>query len=167
MGFSREMENDTGLDREAFDGIDTDEDFIYIWGMFFIDIRTDRRSQLVDITRQVEEAIMESGIRDGIALVYSPHTTAGITINENADPSVISDISNKLRKLIDENDPDYRHMEGNSDSHIKTSLVGSSEMVIIEDGRLVLGRWQGIFLAEFDGPRSRRVYVKVIGSGGM
>ena len=135
--------------------------------MFSIEIKTDRRSELVDITRQVERAVMESGIKDGIALVYSPHTTAGITINENADPSVISDISNKLRKVIDEHDPDYRHMEGNSDSHIKTSLVGSSEMVIVEDGRLVLGRWQGIFLAEFDGPRTRRVYVKVIGSGGM
>jgi secondary thiamine-phosphate synthase enzyme len=116
----------------------------------------------VDITDEVTEAVRESGVSDGILFVYCPHTTAGITINENADPSVPHDITMKTGKLIDRRDPDYRHGEGNSDGHIKSSLVGASEMVIIENGELVLGTWQGVFFAEFDGPRSRNVFLKII-----
>jgi secondary thiamine-phosphate synthase enzyme len=116
----------------------------------------------VDITDEVAGAVKKSGVTDGVLFIYCPHTTAGITINENADPSVTRDIIMKTGKLIDPNDPDYRHMEGNSDGHIKSSLVGASEMVIIEKGELVLGTWQGVFFAEFDGPRSRNVLLKII-----
>jgi secondary thiamine-phosphate synthase enzyme len=116
----------------------------------------------VNITDEVTDAVRKTGVTDGILLVYCPHTTAGITINENADPSVPRDIAMKTAKLIDRNDPDYHHGEGNSDGHIKSSLVGASEMVIIQNGKLVLGTWQGVFFAEFDGPRSRNVLLKVI-----
>ena len=126
-------------------------------------VRTDARSAFVEITGKVAGLVRESGVRDGIAVVFTPHTTAGITINENADPTVKGDITRKLERLIERDDPDFSHLEGNSDSHLKSSLTGASETLIIEDGSIVLGTWQGIFLVEFDGPRTRKFFVKVIG----
>ena len=125
-----------------------------------IDVKTRSRSEMVDITSLVRKELSTLGIKDGICIVYVPHTTAGITINEGADPSVCSDILNKLKELVPKN-AGYSHMEGNSDSHIKASLMGSSVSVIFEDGSLVLGTWQKIFFCEFDGPRSRRVYLQI------
>ena len=125
-----------------------------------INIRTGSRTEMVDITSLVQKEVSKSGIADGICIVYVPHTTAGVTINEGADPAVCEDIIGKLNDLVPPH-AGYRHMEGNADSHIKASLMGSSVSVIIENGRLVLGTWQKIFFCEFDGPRSRKVYVKV------
>lgn len=125
-----------------------------------IKIKTNTRIQMVDITHAVQEEVSRSGAQDGICTVYVPHTTAGITINEGADPSVCSDILNMLNKLVPSG-AGYRHMEGNADSHIKASIMGSSANVIIENGRLVLGTWQKVFFCEFDGPRSRRIYIKI------
>jgi secondary thiamine-phosphate synthase enzyme len=122
-------------------------------------VRTTRRNDFVDITALVEGALQEQGLQSGALLVYCPHTTAGITINEGADPDVQSDILRFLGQAVPD-DMAFDHAEGNSDSHVKTSWVGSSELVIVEDNRLALGRWQRIFLCEFDGPRSRRVWVK-------
>jgi secondary thiamine-phosphate synthase enzyme len=127
-----------------------------------LSLKTHKRCEFVDITGDINNAVRERGVTDGILLIYCPHTTAGITINENADPSVSKDIIMKTSKVIDKNDANYLHGEGNSDSHIKSSLVGSSETVIIENGRLVLGTWQGIYFTEFDGPRSRNVFLKII-----
>ena len=127
-----------------------------------LSVKTGKRCEFVDITRRVEEAVIAAGVTDGIVVVYCPHTTAGITINENADPSVVNDITRKTSALIEHDDPGYRHGEGNSDAHIKSSLVGASETVIIEGGRLLLGTWQAIYFAEFDGPRTRSVHVKII-----
>ncbi|HOK43761.1 MAG TPA: secondary thiamine-phosphate synthase enzyme YjbQ [Thermoclostridium caenicola] len=124
-------------------------------------IRTSGRTQLLDITAQVQRAVDESGVKDGLCVVFVPHTTAGITINENADPDVVSDILKEINKVIPFNDG-YEHMEGNSAAHIKASLFGFSEHIIIESGRLLLGTWQGIYFCEFDGPRSRQVKVKII-----
>lgn len=121
-------------------------------------VRTSRRIEMIDITRQVQDCVSESGVTDGICTVFIPHTTAGVTINENADPSVVRDITEKLSRLIPEHDG-YAHSEGNSDAHIKASLMGFSLQVIVERGRLRLGTWQGIYFCEFDGPRSRRVWV--------
>ena len=125
-----------------------------------IDVKTGSRSEMVDITSLVRKELSTLAIKDGICIVYVPHTTAGITINEGADPSVCSDILNKLKELVPKN-AGYSHMEGNSDSHIKASLMGSSVSVIFEDGSLVLGTWQKIFFCEFDGPRSRKVYLQI------
>jgi len=125
-----------------------------------INVKTETRTDLVDITSSVQKEVSKSGITDGICVVYVPHTTAGITINEGADPAVCRDILTKLNELVPP-DAGYLHMEGNSDSHIKASLMGSSVSVIVESGRLVLGTWQKIFFCEFDGPRSRRVLIKV------
>ncbi len=122
---------------------------------------THAREQLVDITDQVLGAVRRSGTRDGIAVVFSTHTTAGITINENADPDVPRDMLHWLKTRIPQNG-EFRHGEGNADAHLKTCLFGISQTVIIEEGALALGTWQGIFLAEFDGPRTRRVLVKII-----
>ncbi len=127
-----------------------------------ISVSSKSRNELIDITSDVKKAMQESGISDGACIVFTPHTTAAVTINENADPSVKSDITMKLSDVIDQ-DSRFRHMEGNSDSHIKSSLVGCSEHILVEGGRLVLGTWQGIMFCEFDGPRSRRVHVKVVG----
>ncbi len=127
-----------------------------------LNIETRRRCELIEITGEVERVVMEDGLTDGLVVVYSPHTTAGITINENADPSVVDDMVMKLTKVIEHRDPDYRHGEGNSDSHIKTSLVGPSQTVIVEGGKLLLGTWQGIFFVECDGPRSRKLFVKLL-----
>ena len=126
-------------------------------------VSTRNRCQMVDITRQVSSVVAESGVQDGDAIVYCPHTTAAITINENADPSVPRDILLTLEELIPHSNPQYRHIEGNSDAHCKSSLVGCSKQVMVRDGRLVLGSWQAIFFCEFDGPRSRKVLVQVRG----
>jgi secondary thiamine-phosphate synthase enzyme len=122
-----------------------------------IHVKTRSRIEMVDITSLVQKEVSKSKTSDGLCLVYVPHTTAGITINEGADPAVCKDIMDKLNELVPAN-AGYRHMEGNADSHIKASLMGSSVYVVVENGRLVLGTWQKIFFCEFDGPRSRRVY---------
>ncbi|MBU0548823.1 MAG: secondary thiamine-phosphate synthase enzyme YjbQ [Candidatus Omnitrophica bacterium] len=126
-----------------------------------INIKTVERSELVDITDKVQSIISGHKIEQGICFIFVPHTTAGITINENADPSVEKDITDTLSKIIPDN-AGYSHVEGNADSHIKSSLLGNCLPVIIEGGRLCLGRWQGIFFAESDGPRSREVWVEFI-----
>jgi secondary thiamine-phosphate synthase enzyme len=123
-------------------------------------VKTSARSEMIDITSSVQKELSKAGAVDGICMVYVPHTTAGVTINEGADPAVCRDIMGKLNDLIPQG-AGYRHTEGNADSHIKASLTGSSVSVIVEGGRLVLGTWQKIFFCEFDGPRSRKVYVKV------
>ena len=125
-----------------------------------LSVKTGSRTELKDITSAVQEEVSRAGVQDGICVVYVPHTTAGITINEGADPAVCHDIIEKLDQIVPRN-AGYRHMEGNSDSHIKASMMGSSVSVLVESGRLVLGTWQKIFFCEFDGPRSRRVYVKI------
>ncbi len=125
-----------------------------------IRVSTSSHTELVDITTDVQRAVSESGVQDGICHIYVPHTTAGVTINENADPSVREDILMELNRVIPLQD-NYKHLEGNSAAHIKASIVGSSETIPVERGRLVLGTWQGIFFCEFDGPRSRRVLTKV------
>ncbi len=126
-----------------------------------VSIKTRSRAEMVDITHLVRQEVEKAGIKDGLCVVYVPHTTSGITINEGADPSVCTDILQKLKNLVPQNDG-YRHMEGNSDSHIKASLMGSSVTVLIEGGRLVLGTWQKIFYCEFDGPRSRKFVLKML-----
>ncbi len=126
-----------------------------------IEIRTASHACLVDITAQVEKVVEQIGIREGVCHVYVPHTTAGVTINENADPSVRSDILHQLEKIVPW-DGEYDHSEGNAAAHIKASLLGSSQHVFVSGARLKLGTWQGIFLAEFDGPRSRQVWIKVV-----
>lgn len=128
-----------------------------------IKINTSLREQMIDITGRVREAVQGLGVRKGLCTIYVPHTTAGITINENADPTVAQDMLHVLRTLIPQQGP-YRHREGNSDAHIKASILGSSVLVGIEGGDLVLGTWQGIFFAEFDGPRSRRIQIFIISS---
>lgn len=128
--------------------------------MIRLSVRTSVREEMVEITRAVQEAVRESGVANGIATVYCPHTTAAITINENADPDVRRDMTAFLKRLIPQS-PEFQHAEGNSDSHIKTSLTGPSTQVIVQEGRLMLGTWQGIYLCEFDGPRSREVWVYV------
>jgi secondary thiamine-phosphate synthase enzyme len=130
-----------------------------------VQVKTSAKTDLIDITRSVEEAVRKSGVKDGICWVYVPHTTASVTINENADPSVSRDILMELNKIVPFQDG-YQHLEGNSPAHIKASLLGSSITVFVESGRLVLGTWQGIFFCEFDGPRNRQVFVKVVKSEG-
>ncbi len=126
-----------------------------------ISIKTKTRTELIDITSDVQRIVDETGIKNGICYLYVPHTTAGITINEGADPSVVKDIQTTLNKLIPR-DLNYSHMEGNSDAHIKSTLVGVSKVALIDNGKLLLGTWQSIFFCEFDGPRQRRVLVKLI-----
>ena len=123
-------------------------------------VKTNSRTEMKDITASVQKEVSKAGVADGICTVYVPHTTAGITINEGADPAVCDDIMNKLNQLVPR-DASYRHMEGNADSHIKASMMGSSVSVLVENGRLVLGTWQKIFFCDFDGPRTRRVCVNV------
>jgi len=125
-------------------------------------VKTGSRIEMVDITPTVQKEVSNAGVAEGVCVVYVPHTTAGITINEGADPAVCKDILSKLNELVPPN-AGYRHLEGNADSHIKASLVGSSVTVLIENGRLVLGTWQKIFFCEFDGPRSRKIYLRVVG----
>ncbi len=126
-------------------------------------ISTKKRNQLIDITSKVGLSVSQSGITDGDVIVYCSHTTAAITINENADPSVIHDILLTLEEVIPHHRPGYQHYEGNSDAHCKSSLLGCSEQILIRDKSLQLGTWQGIFFCEFDGPRSRKVFVQVRG----
>ncbi len=126
-------------------------------------VRTSSRNQMVDITSQVSSAVSDSGIDSGDVIVFCPHTTAGITINENADASVQHDILMTLEEEFPHARRGYRHSEGNSDSHVKSSLVGASEQIIVSGGRLRLGTWQGVYFCEFDGPRSRKVFVQVRG----
>ena len=125
------------------------------------EIKTTKHTQMVDITAQVQNAVAKSGVKDGICMVFIPHTTAAVTINENADPDVVRDFTMEIDKIVPWKDG-YLHMEGNSAAHLKSSMIGFSEQVIIEDGRLVLGTWQGIYFCEYDGPRRRKVIVKVI-----
>jgi secondary thiamine-phosphate synthase enzyme len=129
--------------------------------MYTINVRTDEQTSLVDITKQVRSVVKQSGIEEGVCIIFVPHTTAAVTINENADPDVKTDILKEMNKVIPFED-DYRHGEGNSAAHIKAGLFGFSENVIIDNGDLVLGTWQGIYFCEFDGPRNRKVCVKVM-----
>lgn len=127
---------------------------------FEYSIKTTKEDEFINITNLVQKSVNESKIKNGTALIFSPHTTAGITINENADPDVIRDILVALDKIFPKIG-DYRHMEGNSHAHLKTSYTGSSTTVIVQNGRLKLGVWQGIYFCEFDGPRNRKVYIKI------
>ncbi|HEY0607000.1 MAG TPA: secondary thiamine-phosphate synthase enzyme YjbQ [Herpetosiphonaceae bacterium] len=126
-----------------------------------LQVQTHKQSEFVDITRQVQSVVREQGIQNGIVYVYCPHTTCGLTIQENADPGVQHDMLMLLSRIAPRTDPGYRHIEDNSASHLQASAMGFSQMVFVEDGQLVLGRWQAIYLAEFDGPRQRTVIVKV------
>jgi secondary thiamine-phosphate synthase enzyme len=127
-----------------------------------ITVHSGSRNEMIDITTEVQEAVDKSGVKDGYVILYVPHTTAAITINEGADPSVKHDILSALNKLIP-HDSSYRHAEGNSNAHIKSSIIGCNETVLIENGKLVLGIWQHIFFFEGDGPRTRKVYIGVFG----
>jgi secondary thiamine-phosphate synthase enzyme len=129
-------------------------------------LKTTRRTQLIDITEAVRRAVKDSSAQDGLCCVYVPHTTAGVTINEHADPDVAADLEELFDRLVPHQPPHghYRHGEGNTDSHARAVLAGSSQTIIIEGGELQLGRWQGIFFCEFDGPRERHVHVKLIAS---
>jgi secondary thiamine-phosphate synthase enzyme len=127
----------------------------------YINVRSKSRNEFIDITEMLQEVVKEAGITKGICYLYVPHTTAGITINEGADPSVQRDIVNALSRLVP-HEMNYFHREGNADAHIKTTLVGSSLNVIVEEGKLLLGTWQSVFFCEFDGPRHRRIAIKFI-----
>ncbi len=126
-----------------------------------LSVPTHSRTEFVDVTREIQQVVRESGVKSGVCHIFVPHTTAGVTINENADPSVVHDILMELNKIIPFND-NYHHLEGNSAAHIKSSLVGPSLTVIIENGQIQLGTWQGIYFCEFDGPRHRKLWVKVM-----
>lgn len=124
-------------------------------------VKTDRRTQLVDVTGLVERAVEKAGVASGVCYVYVPHTTAGVMINEHFDPDVATDLEGVFDRLVPKAGP-YRHGEGNSDSHAKAALVGTSQAIFVEEGKLALGRWQGIFFCEFDGQRERKIWVKVL-----
>ena len=126
-----------------------------------LEIKTNSRSEIIDITDKIQKVITDSKIKSGICIIYVPHTTAGITVNENYDPSVRTDILDYLEKIAPPA-ARYKHTEGNADSHIKTSVVGSSATLVIEDGKILLGSWQGIMFCEFDGPRSRKLVIKIL-----
>jgi secondary thiamine-phosphate synthase enzyme len=128
------------------------------------EIRTSQRTEFVEITDEIRQSVQSAGLRNGACIVYCPHTTAAITIQENADPDVVHDLLLWLNQHIPKAVPGFRHAEGNSDSHIKSSLVGNSAIVVVENGNLVLGTWQGIYFCEFDGPRKRSVIVQTIGN---
>jgi secondary thiamine-phosphate synthase enzyme len=125
-------------------------------------VQTNRRCEMIDVTEQVQQLVCDSGVKDGYVICYVPHTTAGITIQENADPDVVHDVLYKLQQLVPQDDRGFRHGEGNSDAHIKASLTGLSQTVLVEGGRLVLGTWQGIYFCEYDGPRQRKLIVKCV-----
>lgn len=127
-----------------------------------LSVNTSKHTQMLDITDMIRKAVTESGVKDGICTVFVPHTTAAVTINENADPDVVRDFTMEIDKIVPWEDG-YYHMEGNSAAHLKSSMIGFSEQIIIDEGRLVLGTWQGIYFCEFDGPRHRKVYVKIMG----
>jgi secondary thiamine-phosphate synthase enzyme len=124
-------------------------------------VKTKRRTQLVDVTADVERVVAASGITSGVCHVYVPHTTAAVTINEHADPDVATDLAGLFDRLVPHAGP-YRHSEGNTDSHAKSVLVGANQVIFVEQGKLALGTWQGIFFCEFDGPRDRKMWVKVV-----
>ena len=128
-----------------------------------LEIRTTEREQFVEITSRVNDALSGSSVTGGVVVVYCPHTTAGLTINENADPDVARDMLDVLGRLVP-CDAGYRHCEGNADSHVKASMMGSSVTIPIRDNRLALGKWQGVFFCEFDGPRKRHLHVQVLGA---
>ena len=128
------------------------------------EVQTQQRNEFIDITDRVQHPLKRRSIRQGVCVVYCPHTTAAITINENADPDVVHDMLLWLNRTIPKDQPGFRHNEGNSDSHLKASLVGPSLTLLVENGELVLGRWQGIYFCEFDGPRTRRVHVQSLGA---
>jgi secondary thiamine-phosphate synthase enzyme len=134
--------------------------------MRIIELSTTRRSEIVEITGEVQGVVSSTGVREGVVIVQSLHTTAGVTINENADPDVLRDLVAKLDELVPREEPYYRHAEGNSDSHMKASLFGPSVTVIVSGGTLLLGTWQGVYFCEWDGPRrQRKVAVQVVGAG--
>ena len=126
-----------------------------------LNVRTSEHTQMLDITAQIQAVVRESGVKDGICTVFIPHTTAAVTINENADPDVVRDFTMEINKIVPWEDH-YAHMEGNSAAHLKSSMIGFSEQIIIDNGYLVLGTWQGIYFCEFDGPRRRSFYVKLM-----
>ncbi|MDN6195363.1 MAG: secondary thiamine-phosphate synthase enzyme YjbQ [Atopostipes suicloacalis] len=129
--------------------------------LFSYQIDTDQKQDFIFLDEYINDALSKSSVQNGIMLVYSPHTTAGVTINENADPDVRRDLKMGLDKKFP-NDPDYTHFEGNSDGHMKSSVIGASETLIIENGQPILGRWQSVYFGEFDGPRTRTVHIKII-----
>jgi secondary thiamine-phosphate synthase enzyme len=126
-----------------------------------LNVDTHNRTELCDITEQIQNVVNKQKINEGLLYVYCPHTTAALTVNENCDPTVQSDITNTMNKLIPANSG-YAHAEGNADAHVKTTIIGSSKTLFIEDGNICFGTWQGIYLCEFDGPRTREVWVKII-----
>jgi len=128
-----------------------------------LSIRTHQRCEMIDLTDQVRRVVATGGLADGIVTVYCPHTTAAVTINENADPDVVHDILLTLEALVPEHRAGYRHAEGNSDAHVKSSLLGPSQQVLVREGRLQLGTWQAVYFCEFDGPRTRRVCIQMLG----
>jgi len=125
-------------------------------------VKTGRRTQLVDVTQQVERAVARAGVVSGVCYLYVPHTTAGVMINEHFDPDVATDLEGVFERLVPRSGP-YRHSEGNTDSHAKAVLTGTSQVILVEQGKLMLGQWQGVFFCEFDGPRERRMWVRVMG----
>jgi secondary thiamine-phosphate synthase enzyme len=127
-------------------------------------VKTQRRTQFVDVTDLVARAVAKAGISSGICFVYVPHTTAGVTINEHFDPDVATDLEGVFERLVPRTGP-YRHAEGNSDSHAKAVLTGASQMIFVDGGKLILGQWQGVFFCEFDGPRERKMWVKIVRDG--
>jgi secondary thiamine-phosphate synthase enzyme len=129
--------------------------------MYKITVRTNKRTEFKDITPEVQRVVEKENLQDGLCIVYLPHTTAGLVINENYDPTVKEDILNWLNTRVPYSG-DYSHLEGNADAHIKSSLIGNSLVIMVENGKIMLGRWQGIFLAEFDGPRTREVWIKFV-----
>jgi secondary thiamine-phosphate synthase enzyme len=140
-------------------------EFVFVPGaspMETLRVKTNRRTQLVDVTNEVQRVVAKSGVSDGMCHVFVPHTTAGVMINEHADPDVASDLEGIFDRLVPHRGP-YRHAEGNTDSHAKAVMVGASQVIFVEHGKLALGTWQGVFLCEFDGPRERKIWVKVDG----
>lgn len=124
-------------------------------------IKTTKQDEMINITHIIQDDVANSSIKDGVAIVFVPHTTAGVTINENADPDVVYDMLSTLRKVFPK-DTSHRHMEGNSHAHMKASVMGSSCTIIIENGKLKMGTWQGVYFCEFDGPRTRKFYIKIM-----
>ena len=132
-----------------------------------ISVHTKSRREFVDVTDEVQRVVHANGVREGICVVYCPHTTAAVTVNENADPDVVHDMLLWMGRSIPKDQSGFQHGEGNSDSHIQCSLVGPSQTLIVAQGKIVLGRWQGIYFCEFDGPRTRTLHVQVVGGGSI
>ena len=128
-----------------------------------LDVKTSTHTEFVEITERVQRVVDESGVKDGVCVCFVPHTTAGITINENADPDVGADMIYALERVVPWKSPQYRHAEGNTAAHVKSSLVGHSVTLMVQSGRIQLGTWQGVYLCEFDGPRTRKVWVSIMG----